>query len=136
MATRPAVSGKKAAATAGAAKKKSAKAAASPTKTPSRAAPQKKAAAATITLKTVFEAMAEGHNIPKKQANALLAAMVESVTKHLKNGDRIRMNGLGILEVKDRPARQGRNPATGETIQIAASKKVAFRPAKELKEAV
>src|SRR6195952_4577239 len=134
MATRPTVSGKKAAATASAAKKP-AKPAASPTKTPSRATPQKKAAA-TITLKTVFEEMAEGHNIPKKQANALLAAMVESVTKHLKNGDRIRMNGLGILEVKDRPARQGRNPATGETIQIAASKKVAFRPAKELKEAV
>jgi DNA-binding protein HU-beta len=135
MATRPAVSGKKAAATAGAAKKKSAKPAASPAKTPSRATPQKKAAA-TITLKTVFEEMAEGHGIPKKQANALLAATVETMTKHLKNGDRIRMNGLGILEVKDRPARQGRNPATGETIQIAASKKVAFRPAKELKEAV
>jgi DNA-binding protein HU-beta len=135
MATRPAVSGKKAAPTAGAAKKKSAKPAASPAKTPSRATPQKKAAA-TITLKTVFEEMAEGHDIPKKQANALLAAMVETVAKHLKNGDRIRMNGLGILEVKDRPARQGRNPATGETIQIAASKKVAFRPAKELKEAV
>ena len=135
MATRPAVSGKKAAAPAGAAKKKSAKPAASPAKTPSRATPQKKAAA-TITLKTVFEEMAEGHDIPKKQANALLAAMVETVTKHLKNGDRIRMNGLGILEVKDRPARQGRNPATGETIQIAASKKLAFRVAKELKDAV
>jgi DNA-binding protein HU-beta len=135
MATRPAVSGKKAAVTAGAAKKKSAKPAASPAKTPSRPTPQKKAAA-TITLKTVFEEMAEGHDIPKKQANALLAGMVETVTKHLKNGDRIRMNGLGILEVKDRPARSGRNPATGEIIQIAASKKVAFRPAKELKEAV
>jgi DNA-binding protein HU-beta len=135
MATRPAVSGKKAAAPAGAAKKKPAKPAASPAKTPSRATPQKKAAA-TITLKTVFEEMAEGHEIPKKQANALLTAMVETVTKHLKNGDRIRMNGLGILEVKDRPARQGRNPATGESIQIAASKKVAFRVAKELKDAV
>jgi DNA-binding protein HU-beta len=135
MATRPAVSGKKAAAPAGAAKKKSAKPAASPAKTPTRATPQKKAAA-TITLKTVFEEMAEGHDIPKKQANALLTAMVETVTKHLKNGDRIRMNGLGILEVKDRPARQGRNPATGESIQIAASKKVAFRVAKELKDAV
>ena len=55
---------------------------------------------------------------------------------HLQNGERIRMSGLGTLEVKNRPARQGRNPATGETIQIAASKKVAFRPAKELKEAV
>jgi len=74
--------------------------------------------------------------MPKKQAHALLAGMVELMTTHLKNGDRIRMNGLGILEVKDRPARQGRNPATGETIQVAASKKVAFRVAKELKGAV
>lgn len=135
MATKPAISRKKEAATVGTAKRKAAKPAASPAKTPARAAPQKKPAA-TITLKTVFEEMAAGHEIPKKQANALLAAMVETVTRHLKNGDRIRMTGLGILEVKDRPARQGRNPATGETIQIAASKKVAFRAAKELKEAV
>jgi DNA-binding protein HU-beta len=45
-------------------------------------------------------------------------------------------NGLGILEVKDRPARTGRNPATGASIQIAASKKIAFRPSKELKAAI
>jgi DNA-binding protein HU-beta len=58
------------------------------------------------------------------------------VTKHLKKGDRIRIGGLGILVVRKRAARKGRNPATGEEIQIKASKKVAFRPAKELKEAV
>ena len=56
--------------------------------------------------------------------------------EHLKQGDRIRINGLGTLEVRKREARTGRNPATGEAMQIAASKKVAFRPAKELKEAV
>ena len=135
MATKPAKSTNKATASAVVAKK-SAKSAAPPSReAPSRAAPQKKAAA-TITLKTVFEEMAEGHAMPKKQANALLATMVETITKHLKNGDRIRMSGLGILEVKDRPARQGRNPATGETIQVAASKKIAFRVAKELKGAV
>jgi DNA-binding protein HU-beta len=55
------------------------------------------------------------------------------VTGILKNGDRLRMSGLGIIEVKDRPARMGHNPATGETIQIAARKKVAFRVSKELK---
>jgi DNA-binding protein HU-beta len=55
---------------------------------------------------------------------------------HLKAGDRLRIGGLGILEVKNRPARTGRNPATGATIQIAASKKIAFRPAKELKDAI
>jgi DNA-binding protein HU-beta len=58
------------------------------------------------------------------------------VTKHLKKGDRIRIGGLGILQVRKRAARMGRNPATGEPIQIKASKKVAFRAAKELKEAV
>jgi DNA-binding protein HU-beta len=62
--------------------------------------------------------------------------MVERVTLHLRQGDRIRIGGLGTLEVRKREARTGRNPATGETMQIAASKKVAFRPAKELKEAV
>ena len=64
------------------------------------------------------------------------AEMVELMTSLLKKGDRVRISGLGILEVKDRPARMGRNPATGEAMQIAASRKVAFRVAKELKAAV
>jgi DNA-binding protein HU-beta len=61
---------------------------------------------------------------------------VAAITKHLKKGNRIRMSGLGILQVRNRPARMGRNPATGEAIKIKASKKVAFRVAKDLKEAV
>jgi len=89
-----------------------------------------------VRLKTVFERLAEGHKMPKQQAHAMAAGMVELMTSLLKNGDRVRISGLGILEVKDRPARMGRNPATGESIQIAASKKVAFRVAKELKAAV
>jgi DNA-binding protein HU-beta len=102
-----------------------------------RAAPVKKAGAPeTITLKAVFEQIAEEQELPRKQAQALMSAMITFVTDHLKKGNRIRMSGLGILEVKNREARTGRNPATGEAIQIAASKKVAFRPAKELKEAV
>jgi DNA-binding protein HU-beta len=51
-------------------------------------------------------------------------------------GDRIRIGGLGILQVRKRAVRMGRNPATGEPIQIKASKNVAFRAAKELKESV
>ena len=58
------------------------------------------------------------------------------MTKHLKKGERIRIAGLGILQVRKRLARMGRNPATGEQIKIKASKKVAFRAAKDLKEAV
>lgn len=77
-----------------------------------------------------------GHQLPKRLAQELLSSMVERVTLHLRQGDRIRIGGLGTLEVRKREARTGRNPATGETMQIAASKKVAFRPAKELKEAV
>ncbi|HSZ90029.1 MAG TPA: HU family DNA-binding protein [Acetobacteraceae bacterium] len=87
-------------------------------------------------LKGIFEQLVEGHQLPKKLAQDLLAGMVEGVTRHLKQGDRIRIGGLGTLEVRQREARTGRNPATGETMHIAASKKVSFRPAKELKEAV
>ena len=58
------------------------------------------------------------------------------MTKHLKKGEKIRIGGLGILQVRKRAARMGRNPATGEQIKIKASKKVAIRAAKELKEAI
>ena len=90
----------------------------------------------TVTLKAVFEQLAEAQDMPKKQALAMATGMVDMVTGILKAGDRVRLSGLGILEVKDRPARMGRNPATGAAVQIAASKKIAFRAAKELKTAV
>ena len=107
------------------------------TKKPAVAAPKLKAVAApVVTLKAVFEKLGETHDLPKKQVHGLLADFVAAVTMHLKQGARIRMSGLGTLEVKARDARMGRNPATGESIQIKASKKVAFRTAKELKEAV
>jgi DNA-binding protein HU-beta len=95
-----------------------------------------KSGASTVTLKHLAAQLAENHEVPKKQAEAMLGDMVGLVTKHLKRGDRIRIGGLGILQVRKRAARMGRNPATGEPIQIKASKKVAFRAAKELKEAV
>ena len=72
----------------------------------------------------------------KKQSNEVLMDMVGMITTHLKKGARIRIGGLGILQVRKRPARMGRNPATGEQIKIKASKKVAFRAAKELKQAI
>src|SRR6185437_10287520 len=95
-----------------------------------------KAKAETITLRHLATTLAEHHSVPKKQMVALLEDMVAGITKHLKKGARIRMNGLGILQVRKRPARMGRNPATGEAIKIKASKKIAFRAAKELKESV
>jgi DNA-binding protein HU-beta len=90
----------------------------------------------TVTLKHLAESLSESHELPKKQVVAMLEDMVTTVTKHLKRGARIRIGGLGILQVRKRPARMGRNPATGEAIKIKASKKVAFRAAKELKESV
>jgi DNA-binding protein HU-beta len=90
----------------------------------------------TISMKQLAAALAGDHEMPKKQAEAILGDLVNLVTKHLKKGDRIRIAGLGILVVRKRAARMGRNPATGEPIQIKASKKVAFRAAKELKESV
>ena len=84
----------------------------------------------TVTLKHLAAALAETHEMAKKQSELILNDLVDLVTKHLKKGDRIR------LVVRKRAARMGRNPATGEAIKIKASKKVAFRASKELKEAV
>jgi DNA-binding protein HU-beta len=89
-----------------------------------------------VTLKHLAAALAENHELPKKATVDVLTDLVSIVTKHLKKGDKIRIGGLGILQVRKRAARMGRNPATGEAIKIKASKKVAFRAAKELKEAV
>jgi len=107
---------------------------AKPAATP--ATPKKAAAQATITLKQIAADLANKHDLPKKQAEAMLNDMVAATTRHLKKGDRIRLTGLGILQVRKRAARMGRNPATGEAIKIKASKKIAFRASKELKESV
>jgi len=90
----------------------------------------------TVSLKHLAAALAETHEMPKKNAEALLNDLIAMLTKHLKKGDRIRLVGLGVLVVRKRAARMGRNPATGEPVQIKASKKVAFRAAKELKESI
>ena len=90
----------------------------------------------TVSLKHLAAFLAESNEIPKKQSEAMLNELVALISKHLKKGDRIRLAGLGVLVVRKRAARMGRNPATGEPVQIKASKKVAFRAAKELKESI
>ena len=97
---------------------------------------KKAATPATITLKHLAAALAEEHELSKKAAETILGDLVTKITKHLKKGDRVRIVGLGILQVRKRAARTGRNPGTGEAIHIKASRKVAFRPVKELKEAI
>jgi DNA-binding protein HU-beta len=123
------------------AKKAAPKKAAAIKAAPKKAAPKKavlaKAAAqATITLKQIAAGLAESHELSKKQTEAVLADLVAVTAQHLKKGDKVRLTGLGILQVRKQAARMGRNPATGEAIKIKASKKIAFRAAKELKESV
>ena len=113
-----------------AAKKPAAKAA------PAAAAKAAPKTATTVTLRQMSVEMAEAHGLTKKQTQELFDDMAVRITKRLKKGEWIRMNGLGTLEVRKRLARMGRNPAMGEAIKIKASKKVAFRVAKELKETV
>jgi DNA-binding protein HU-beta len=95
-----------------------------------------KKASRPVTLKHLAASLAEDHQLTKRAGEALLGDLVGLITKHLKKGERIRISGFGILQVRKRGARMGRNPATGEAIQIKASKKFAFRPSKELKRAV
>jgi DNA-binding protein HU-beta len=94
------------------------------------------ATAAAVSLKQLAAGLAESHDLPKRQVEAMLGEFVQSLAEHLQQGTKIRIPGLGIFQVSARAARMGRNPATGEPIQIKASKKIAFRPAKELKEAI
>jgi DNA-binding protein HU-beta len=89
-----------------------------------------------ITTKHLAYALAEEHQLTKKQGLQMLQDLAGLITRHLKKGERVKITGLGILQVRKRGARMGRNPATGEAIKIKASKKVAFRATKELKMAV
>ena len=89
-----------------------------------------------VTLKHMAAQMAADHEMTKVQSEAMLGDVIEIITRHLKKGERIKMSGLGIFQVRNRAARMGRNPATGEPIAIKASKKVAFRAAKDLKMAI
>jgi len=91
---------------------------------------------AILTLRHIAEQLSEAHELPKRQANEILTQVIDMIAKSLKKGDKVRLSGLGILQVRKRAARMGRNPQTGEPIKIKASKKIAFRPAKELKETI
>ena len=100
------------------------------------AASSKPKAAKPVTTKHLAAALSEQHQLTKKQGLEMMEDLIGMITKHLKKGERVKIAGLGILQVRKRAARVGRNPATGEPIQIKASKKVAFRATKGLKMAV
>ena len=81
-------------------------------------------------------AMAEKAGLSKKDAEAALKAFTETVAEELKKGEKIALVGFGTFEVSERAAREGRNPQTGETMKIAASKAPKFKAGKALKDSV
>lgn len=84
----------------------------------------------------LIEKLAEKFNVSKKQSGEWLDGFTDQITDYLRKGEKVNITGFGIFKVADRKAREGRNPKTGETIHIAASKKPRFTPGKLLKEAV
>lgn len=84
----------------------------------------------------LIDAIAAKAEISKKDAEVALKATIESIEEALKNDEKVVLVGFGTFSVKERAARTGRNPSTGKTIKIAASKAPAFKAGKELKDIV
>ena len=105
-------------------------------KTAAKTAAKPAAKVVTITLRQLAADLSETHEISKKDSAAILEDLVTMITKHLKKGAKIRIGGLGVLQVRKPPARMGRHPATGEPLKLTASKKGAFRPANALQEPI
>lgn len=80
--------------------------------------------------------VADKTGLPKKDAEKAVTAVFDSIQEALTAGEKVQLIGFGIFEVKERPARKGRNPRTGEEIEIPASKNPGFRAGKPLKNAV
>ena len=89
-----------------------------------------------MTMTALINAVAEKSALTKKDAEKAVSAVIESITDALASGDKVALVGFGTFEVRDRAAREGKNPATGEAITIAASKVPAFKAGKALKDAV
>lgn len=84
----------------------------------------------------LIEAIAESTDLPKTAAGRALDATLKTISEVLQNGDSVSLVGFGTFNTKDRPARTGRNPKTGEPIEIKAAKVPGFKAGKALKEAV
>jgi DNA-binding protein HU-beta len=84
----------------------------------------------------LINAVAEAAELSKKDATKAVDAVFDTIQNSLANGDKVQLIGFGNFEVRERAARKGRNPQTGEEIEISASKVPAFKPGKALKEAV
>lgn len=84
----------------------------------------------------LIDTVAQLGGVTKAQAKTIVDGLFARITEAAVAGEEVSLPGFGKFKVQDKPAREGRNPATGATIQIPASKKVVFQPAKGLKDAV
>lgn len=84
----------------------------------------------------LVEKVAEKTGLTKKDATAAVDTLFDSIQEALKDGEKVQVIGFGNFEVRERAARKGRNPQTGEEITIAASKSPAFKAGKQLKDSV
>ncbi len=89
-----------------------------------------------MTKADLISAIASDTGLSKKDSETALGSVISAITSSLQKGNDVRLVGFGTFKVSERAARSGRNPRTGETIQIAASKVPTFKAGKELKEAV
>ena len=89
-----------------------------------------------MTLDELTSAVAEKAGITKADSTKAVRAILDSIQAALKGGDKVTITGFGSFEVVERAAREGRNPQTGKTIKIEASKAVRFKPGKGLKDSV
>ncbi|EST56062.1 transcriptional regulator [Brevibacillus panacihumi W25] len=80
--------------------------------------------------------VAETTELTKKDATKAVDAVLDAIADALKSGDKVQLIGFGNFEVRERAARKGRNPQTGEEIEIASSKVPAFKPGKQLKDSI
>ncbi len=90
----------------------------------------------TVNKSQLIDKIAAGADISKAAAGRALDSMIDAVTDALKKDDQVALVGFGTFSVRERSARTGRNPQTGETIQIAAAKVPSFKAGKALKDAV
>jgi len=84
----------------------------------------------------LISATAEKAGLSKKDSEKVLNALIETITEAMKQGEKVQLVGFGVFEVKERPARMGRNPRTKEQIEIPASRVPQFKAGKALKDTV
>lgn len=90
----------------------------------------------TVSKNDLIEAVSTATGLSKKDAQNAINALAQTITDSAQKGVAVSWSGFGNFSVRERAARTGRNPATGETIQIAASKSLGFKPGKQVKDAL